>query len=283
MAFWVRSLLLSGKEPLVMVTRKGPVATMTMQRHPVNSFNTPMFLTMTEELRRIEADPTVGAVVLASANRHMFSAGLDLTEMYKYESVADLQKFWRAFQDWWLAFYMTPLWTIAAIGGHATAAGCGLALCCDYRIGADGPFSIGLNESQFGLIPPRWFLAPMQHTVGQRHADRMLKRGAVLRFDEAKKVGLLDEVVPQEILLARAQAEALKWVSPVASVAAARSEVKRMLRQADADVLLKDREADEQWFLDRMTRPGFERITTESKQRDLEMYLKALAAKKAAL
>lgn len=36
-------------------------------------------------------------------------AGLDLTEMYKYESVADLQKFWRAFQDWWLAFYMTAV------------------------------------------------------------------------------------------------------------------------------------------------------------------------------
>ena len=47
-----------------------------------------------------------------------------------------------------------PVPVVAALAGHSPAGGCVLALCCDYRIMADGPFRIGLNETQVGLVAP---------------------------------------------------------------------------------------------------------------------------------
>ena len=97
-------------------------------------------------------------------------AGLDLLEMYEPKSVGCLEEFWASFQECWATLYASRLATIAAVGGHAPAAGCGLVLACDFRIGAEGPFTIGLNEAQFGIVAPTWFIPPLQNVVGKHQA-----------------------------------------------------------------------------------------------------------------
>ena len=96
------------------------------------------------------------------------AAGLDFLELYKPQSENQLREFWSAFQDLFLTLYPSRLATIAAVEGHAPAAGCLLALACDYRVGARGPYAMGFNEVQFGLRVPPWFVPVIQSTVGTR-------------------------------------------------------------------------------------------------------------------
>lgn len=78
-------------------------------------------------------------------------------EMHKPDPLR-LRDFWTSFQELYLTLYGSKLACIAAIEGHAPAAGCMLALSCDYRIMSQtighGTPTIGLNESKLGIVAP---------------------------------------------------------------------------------------------------------------------------------
>jgi 3,2-trans-enoyl-CoA isomerase len=93
------------------------------------------------------------SMILASGLPSIFSAGLDLTELYKPDP-SRLPKFWESFQQLYFDLYGSRLATIAAMNGHAPGAGCMIALSCDYRIMSKG--KIGLNESKLGICAPPW-------------------------------------------------------------------------------------------------------------------------------
>jgi 3,2-trans-enoyl-CoA isomerase len=92
-------------------------------------------------------------MILTSSLPSIFSAGLDLTELYKPDP-SRLPKFWESFQQLYIDLYGSRLAIIAAMNGHAPAAGCMLALSSDYRIMSKG--KIGLNESKLGICAPPW-------------------------------------------------------------------------------------------------------------------------------
>ena len=69
-------------------------------------------------------------------------------------------------------------------------------MCCDYRVMADGKFTIGLNETQLGLAAPYWFVNTFKNTVGHRVAERALGLGTLFTPLDAKAVHLVDEVLP---------------------------------------------------------------------------------------
>ena len=102
--------------------------------------------------------------------------------MYKPDS-ARLAAFWFAFQQVYLDLYGSRLACIAAVEGHAPAAGCMLSLACDYRImsATDGKHrpTTGLNESQFGIVAPPWLAEMMASTIGQRDAEKALALGTL--------------------------------------------------------------------------------------------------------
>lgn len=104
-------------------------------------------------VKEAEQDKKIQALVLRSANPSIFSAGLDLQEMHKPE-MDRLRNFWTSFQQLYIDLHGSRLACIAAIEGHAPAAGCMLALSCDYRIMAsDMPkITIGLNETRLGKL-----------------------------------------------------------------------------------------------------------------------------------
>lgn len=78
--------------------------------------------------------------------------------------------------------------------GHAPAGGCLLAMCCEYR--AMGPnLTIGLNETQLGIVAPSWFISTMTNILPLRVAEKALTTGKMFTTDEALAVGLIDDVV----------------------------------------------------------------------------------------
>ena len=93
----------------------------------------------------------------------------------------------------------------AALGGHAPAGGCVLALCCDYRVMASGPFAIGLNETRVGLVAPDGIQHLLRRVVGPRQAERLLLTGELVQAEQALAMGLVDELVEIDHVATRAR------------------------------------------------------------------------------
>ena len=115
-----------------------------------------------------------------------------------------------------------PQLVVAAIGGDAMGGGCELALACDVRVMAAGPWLIGLPEVSAGIPPGAGGTARLARAVGPARATSMILRSRVLTPEEARDAGLVDEVVPPGALvdtaLRIARAGAARDPGTVASV-----------------------------------------------------------------
>ena len=208
----------------------------------------------------------------------IFSAGLDLTEMYNPD-LDRLKAFWKSFQNLYFSLYGSRLATIAAIQGHAPAAGCMLCLSCDYRImaaspGGDGAdpkkaATIGLNESKFGIVAPPWLAQQMVDTVGRRQAELSLSLGTLYTAEQALEIGLVDAVVPKDAVQSKAVEEAAQWA---AMVPQARVASKQLIRKQRIDALRSKQQEDIDYFVDF--------ITQEKVQKNLGTYLEMLLKKR---
>src|SRR5439155_13782368 len=116
-----------------------------------------------------------------------------------------------------------PIPVVAALTGHSPAGGTVLAVFADYRIMAEGPYKLGLNEVQVGLPVPEVLVRGLQYLVGTRQAARLAVGGLLLDPAEALKVGLVDELAPAEQVAARAIAWAADLLTrPPTAMAATR-------------------------------------------------------------
>ena len=217
----------------------------------------------------------MNSLVLASSLPTVFCAGLDIMEMHQPDPQR-LRQFWHSFQQVYLDLYGSRLATIAAIAGHAPAAGCMLALSCDYRIMASAPpsdpkkaFTIGLNETKLGIVAPPWLGQQFIDIIGHRHAELGLSLGLLYQPDQALAIGLVDELVPQQDVLKRSQDEAAKWgqIPPKARFAS-----KMLTRKSKLDNLVATRDKDTDFFC------SF--VLDDKVQKTLDAYLKSLAKKK---
>jgi hypothetical protein len=94
-----------------------------MARPPVNSMSLELLSSLRDSIAAAEADKECRAIVLASAQPGVFSAGLDITEMHQPDPER-LRNFWSTLQEVWLRLSTSRLATVAAIEGHSPAGGC---------------------------------------------------------------------------------------------------------------------------------------------------------------
>ncbi|KFW05973.1 hypothetical protein N326_06355, partial [Eurypyga helias] len=259
----------SNNKILVELDESSGVATMKFKSPPVNSLSLDFLTEFCISLEKLENDRACRGVIFTSAVPKIFSSGLDITEMCG-KSTEHYAEFWRAVQEMWLRLYGSNMVTVAAVNGSSPAGGCLVALSCDYRIMVENPkFSIGLNEAQLGIVAPFWFKDTFVNVVGHRVAERCLQLGSLLPAPEALKVGLVDELVPEEKLQEKAVAVMAQWL---ALPDHARQLTKSMMRKVVLDRLVAHREEDIQNFI------SF--ISKESIQKSLRMYMEMLKKKK---
>ncbi|CAL1276833.1 unnamed protein product [Larinioides sclopetarius] len=214
--------------------RKKETANVVMQRPPVNSLNLELLEQLTSAIKDLEKKQYRG-MILSSSSPTVFSAGLDITEMYK-PNEERLRKFWTTLQTMWKTLYLTPMVTIAAINGHAPAGGCLVSLSCDHSIMVKSRASIGLNETMLGIVAPQWFRKVYINSIGFRQAEHALKLGKMFTPEEALKLGMVNELVdsPSDVL-PKAQEELDKWMK---IPAAALQMTKISMRKPDVDELI---------------------------------------------
>lgn len=174
---------------MIGITEHGPVQEIRLQRPPVNALNDELLEALEDAVR---AAPGRGArgLVLAGGEK-AFSGGLDVPYLMGLDR-AGLQRCWSRFFSASRAIAGSPIPVVAAIAGHNPAGGCVLALCCDYRVMARGPFRIGLNETQVGLAVPEAIQYLLRRVVGPHKAERLVVAGAMPDAQQALELGMVD-------------------------------------------------------------------------------------------
>lgn len=145
--------------------------------------------------------------IVLTAPGKTFCAGLDLVQVYEYDRVA-MARFVEAFDDFFARLFAFEVPVVAAIGGHAIAGGCVLALTADYRIMASGGATIGLTEAALGLSLPAAVMEIARNTVPAPAWAEWLLEGRRFSAEEALRDGVVQRVCAETDVVAEAVAKA---------------------------------------------------------------------------
>jgi enoyl-CoA hydratase len=185
--------------PLVSVERRDDgVAVVTLENPKVNALSTEVLRQLLGVAESLTEEPP-GSVVITGGDR-VFAAGADIDEFGgpdEARAIGDL--FLRALT----AVADIPRATIAAVSGVALGGGCELALACDFRVASDRAH-FGQPEILLGIIPGGGGTQRLPRLIGPARAKDLIFTGRQVGADEALAIGLVDEVVPAEQVMARA-------------------------------------------------------------------------------
>jgi len=184
--------------------KKEDYVILQLNRPKVNAINLQMSEEMRKAFRELDADDSVKGVILTGFPG-VFSAGLDLIELYEYDE-ATMKEFFVSFGMLHVEMVKFSKPLICAITGHSPAGGTVLAITADYRIMAEGEkFSLGLNEVAVNMQITSNLIYSYGIWLGQSKAYKHIMAGKLLNNEEALRDGLVDEVVPIEEILPRAE------------------------------------------------------------------------------
>lgn len=175
-----------------------------LNRGKANALNQAMVDELRAFIRHATNETTIEGVLLTGQD-HFFSGGVDLLEVYHYDS-AGIRNFWGSFLQLATELVAFPKPLVAAITGHSPAGGCILACGCDYRVMADNDkYQIGLNEMAVGIAPRKGILELYAFWVGRKNAYQYLLEGTIMNGTQALAAGLIDELRPLEETITAAE------------------------------------------------------------------------------
>ena len=176
------------------------IVTVTLHRPDVhNAFDDVLICMLTDLLLKLQKDPQVRVIVLTGCGES-FSAGADLNWMRRMADASlndnehDALQLARLLRT--LNYLEIP--TIARVNGSAFGGGLGLLACCDIAVSVDGA-KFALTECRLGLAPA--VISPyVFRRIGESQARRYFLTGERFDADQARRIGLVHEVVPADAL-----------------------------------------------------------------------------------
>ena len=195
----------------LLLSDDGPVRTLTLNRPArSNALSESLQHRLRDELIRAAEDPEVWVIVLTGAGERTFCGGVDVKEMNAADRAGRGYRppMQRPERNVFEVLTETYKPTIAALNGHAVAAGFELALACDIRIAAEHA-KLGLPEAKRGM-GANFGSVVLPRMVPLGIALELLFTGDSISAAEAQRLGLVNHVVPQPEVLPAAAALAAK-------------------------------------------------------------------------
>ncbi|CAN5278891.1 enoyl-CoA hydratase/isomerase family protein [soil metagenome] len=229
---------------MIEVIAHGAVREIKLARPPVNALDLELLQALVSAVDDAVRDGVRGLVL--SGGEKAFSGGLDVPYLMGQDR-AGLAACWSQFFAAARAIARCPVPVAAAIAGHNPAGGCVLALCCDYRVMARGPFRIGLNETQVGLVVPDAIQFLLRRAVGPQRAERLVVSGTMVESELAHKLGLVDALdEPGNVV-----GHAVQWLDSLLALPSSPMLATRRIARADVVAVLESfTDADLAQFLD---------------------------------
>src|SRR6201997_1709096 len=208
---------------LVVVETEQAVATIRLNRPPMNALNAALQADLAAAVAQVRADDAVRAVVLYGGEK-LFAAGADIKEMADASYAQTTQDSTRL-QDALNAVAAIGKPVIAAVTGYALGGGLELALCADFRVLGERA-KVGQPEILLGLIPGAGGTQRLPRLVGPAKAKDLIFSGRFVGAAEALEIGLADKVVPDDQVYQMALKMAAGYAGgPAIAIAAAKRAV----------------------------------------------------------
>ncbi|HVM96855.1 MAG TPA: enoyl-CoA hydratase/isomerase family protein [Candidatus Acidoferrales bacterium] len=170
---------------------EGGTRLLTLDRPPANAINEELLADLAASLDAARDDDAVRSVVLTGAGR-FFSGGFDFAAPRRDDEVAG--DMYRLYRETHLRLLTFPKPTIAMLNGHATAGGLVLMLACDYRLGVEGDYKVGLNEVAVGASFPRAAFEIVKLRLPHSRATELILGAALYPAGQALRLGIVDEL-----------------------------------------------------------------------------------------
>jgi 3-hydroxyacyl-CoA dehydrogenase len=191
-----------GERELVRFEVEDGVGIITVDNPPVNALSPGVPQGIVEALDKGNADPSVAAMVLIGAGRS-FIAGADIRQFGKGPATPPPTRRHYDVMD------QSPKPVVAAIHGYALGGGLETALACHYRVAVPSA-KVGLPEVLIGILPGAGGTQRLPRLIGPKAALEMITSGRHVPAEEAKKLGVVDEIAPEGRLKETAVAFARK-------------------------------------------------------------------------
>src|SRR4051794_24742722 len=189
----------------ILFEKKNANAYITVNRPKVlNALN----MATMEELRTafhdIKNDAGVRVVIVTGAGEKAFIAGADISELAKHDAVSGKEYTHRG-QSVLNLIENLGKPVIACLNGFALGGGCEIAMACTMRLASENA-KLGQPEVKLGIIPGYGGTQRLPRLVGKGIAMQLLLTGEMITAQEAHRIGLVNEVIPANQLIARAEA-----------------------------------------------------------------------------
>ena len=172
--------------------REGGIRLLTLDRPPANAIEEALLSDLSAALDDARSDDAVRALVLTGSGR-FFSGGLDLNAARRDDQFPARRL--DLYRGAHVRLLSLPKPTIAMMNGHAIAGGLVLVVACDYRLGVDGDYRIGLNEVAIGASYPKVAFEIVRLRLTHARASELLLGAALYPASEAVRLGVVDELL----------------------------------------------------------------------------------------
>ncbi|TGE38487.1 enoyl-CoA hydratase [Desulfosporosinus fructosivorans] len=210
------------------------VGVITINNPPVNALTLDVREQLRQVLQEVEGSNEIRALVITGAGSKCFVAGADIKDFPRQMENGPRENA-TIYKEMFTYLEEAPMPIIAALNGLALGGGCELVLACDLRI-ADELVKIGLPEVTLGLIPGLGGTQRLARLVGQTKAKELLFTGTIISAEEALRIGLVNQVVPQGTALE----EALKLARKLAKGAGVAMAYAKHLVNAGSELPLQE-------------------------------------------
>ena len=218
------------------------IALIELNDPPANTYSYEMMQEIDAAVLEARMDPEVHVIVFRGAGDKFFCAGANIG-MLK-EADPDFKYYFCLHANETLTrLEQTPKLVIAALNGHTVGGGLEVALAADLRIARQGPAKIGLPEVALGVLPGTGGTQRLTRLLGKGAAMELMATGRLMSMDEAKAIGLVNDVWGEAELQGRSFAAAImeyaRQFTPPHKASRAVGRIKRAVQSGAAAGLLE--------------------------------------------
>jgi enoyl-CoA hydratase len=181
------------EEKLIEYGVEDGVAVMELNDPPANTYSYAMMQQLDAAVLQARMDDAVHVIVLRGAGGKFFCAGANINLLAQ---MAPSEKYYFCLHanETLNRLEQTPKLVIAALNGHCVGGGLEVALAADIRVAARDAGKCGLPEVALGVLPGTGGTQRLARVVGRSKAIELMAHGKLMSFDEAQRMGLVNEI-----------------------------------------------------------------------------------------
>ena len=182
---------------LVEYRAEGAIGVIELNDPPANTYTYDMMRQLDTAILEARMDDAVHVIVIRGKGDKFFCAGANIqmlntvTPRFKYFFCLHANETLNRLEQ-------TPKLVIAALNGHCVGGGLEIAMAADLRVAAKDAGKVGLPEVTLGVLPGTGGTQRLARLIGKPKAIELMTTGKTFGFDEAKEMGIVNEVFPKE-------------------------------------------------------------------------------------